>query len=554
MALDLYKHAVRLIKVAETLPTFQQDAYSVGYTSGVAFYPRYDVDVRNWNTNSYAEQVSKEMQEKQNSGEMDYRSKNPNAAWKNRMAPINELSLSPVNRPTVEQQKNFDRYGIDFDDFRIQQLGNDAEIYEFDEGAGSNYQPGIDRINYSHYWGVPHTTADAQATMAHETAHRVARHTRDTRYDTKRHTSGDDHDYGYYGIELPAIINEWTYGQAQGTIHPNQLQTYWGGRRPERRLTNSNRTTDSYYANLFPLVNMADLKSEPGRVYRYWHGPGEPNIPTNTPKRLVYETPNGYWVDPEGNWVPTGADVFDPVHLPLDNNINVAFLTPNMQNFVHNMRILSLAQPTESRMEAIRQAKETLQDLLSVLALRRGYRGSEGRTLADMIKNTVGFIEGMNTTRNTELYDNKIRFGEDKKLEDSINRYYDLLIDNGLLEHAHNNKEAIRYKTIPYAKNYHDTLKIIEQKPWWSPDSVKYPMIPELAEMQKKYAISPTLDEPTDVRDLIQLQAMIDEAIQIYQRRRAWEKEEGLKGDPNWQEDPKDPRWLLLDSLTNTQE
>ena len=71
---------------------------------------------------------------------------------------------------------------------------------------------------------------------------------------------------------------------------------------------------------------------------------------------------------------------------------------------------------------------------------------------------------------------------------------------------------------VPFAdlSDLSDTEEYIRQHPMWDPNMTLEPIPIGLAGLQKKYSITPTLDEPSDWRDERQYKAMIRDALHCY--------------------------------------
>lgn len=506
MKLDLYKQAVRLIKVAES-PDYKQPLsesfYSNSYTQGLVPVPREkNVPTKQYIGNKPWLGLFNLWQDAYSSGDIDIRDGDSSVSWRDIKVPFKNEKL---NEPSEETRKYFQDIGLDFSSPQIQGLGNQPDRYTF-YATEPYYSKPIDTINYTPVL-FENTPIDRLKVLAHETAHRNAQNATsvaDPSYDnfyndpdgTARRWDPILPWQGIFRNEWPAVVNEWTYGSPDGMIMP--IQKKW---RPLRTLTTGD-DTDPYYKDMFPLVDMRYIHSEPGRIYSYWHSPGEPDLPSDDKKRIVYETPNGYWVDQFGKWTQTGGQVFDPKFNNLSHPTNIRDLPSLLQRHISNMRFLSIGQPTEERRKASEEARQQAQDLLAPLALRRKSFKSGKNTYGQMIDNVL--------KENNAVLDTLPTNASPEQIEEALNDYW--------MEHSDISDWGSKYLGVKdFNPGRNSNLhKIIEENPMWDPNMVLQPIPIGLAGLQKKYSISPSLDEPTDWRDVKQYKAIIRDAQHSY--------------------------------------
>lgn len=502
MKLDLYKQAAKLIKYADGTSS-QATFYSDPGNIGLIMYPRGVIDrTADFNPGSdYARNISLLMQQEYSDGNDKIRSGNVSGEWKDISAdPYIDV---PLKEPSDRLNNEFKQHiGADFNDPRIQRLGAEPTIYAFSTDIPTSQY--WSTVNYNPEQISASTDLDAIKILAHENAHLNSR--------KNLNPAADDWWYGDYqggygdsmrsalglpwegafNVEWPAVVNEWTYGQPVGTIHP-VMRNGWGGSKPLRAFTSGHYTTDAYLGNMFPLVRTRQLKSEPGREYRYWHAPGEPDKPSGSMKRIVYDTPSGWWVSPSGEWERTGGDVFDPKYY-FKNNMNIAYLPPNLQRHIHNMSFLNQGQPTAVRNMGAESLRQQIQDLFAPLALRRKFRHSGDKTYGQLISDTARALD-----------DIKQKSSEDSKVV--ADTFWSDAIKKNLL--------GRKYMTVNGHAPY-DINAWLEENPMWNPNRTLQPIPIGLAELQKKYSLSPGLDTASDWRDARQYKAIIRDAQHCY--------------------------------------
>lgn len=545
MSLDLYKQAVRLIKVAEdNRPSTQSQFYSDPANSGLIVYPRGVIDrTKDFDPgNDYAKIVSSYLQNEYSNGDDGIRSGNVSGEWKE-SANKHPQSYNPLQTPDAKTVANFADLGLDFNDPKIQRLGNDPSVYTFRWRDSTNYRSDKDAINYNKIQLHPATTDDAYRVLAHETAHRQSMPNMNVWTTTSnaiknrswgdwfRNTFNIRPWEGAYVHEWPSVVNEWTAGQPGGTIHPTMVRV--GGKaKPLRKFNNKDWDTDPYLNDMFPLVDPKDLKSEPGKEYRYWHAPGEPDKPAEGKKRIAYDTPTGWWVNSFGDWEQTGGTVFDADYF-LKNNMNLAEMPYNIQKDVHNMSVLNNGQPSEEEQLEAQIERDKAQDMLARLALDRQFRYSGGKTYGQLIADTANAIA--NVRDNVELkleepYVNSDPSPEVQKIVKQINELRDMTNKLKIQNYPYDQNDAVgafwdkatkknqlgkKYVTIkgkmPYNMN-----AWIEYNPMWDPNMTLQPIPIGLAGLQKKYSITPTLDEPSDWRTPAQYRAIQRDAQHSY--------------------------------------
>lgn len=497
--------------------TDQGEFYSDKRNSGMVMMPRRPTDKVTIPTtdNTFAPGISALMQEAYNSGDTSVRGSNVTSEWKELDSPRPNLYLNP----SFERgpKRIFKRHtGLDYADPRVINLGNDLENYTFTHdiptmayGSKINWDP----------WdpNQPATTLDSLGMLAHETAHIKASqdNRRDEAWVDAPRGWGDSLRQwfglpwqGAFNAEWPAIVNEWTYGQSDGTIHPNMTRKH-GKSVPLRKMTNKRRTTDAYYNDMFPLVNTKKLKSEPGRLYTYWHHPDEPNKPSSGPKRIVYETPSGWWVNSFGDWEQTGGQVFDPTRFNFSDNINIARLPSFMQNHIRNMEFLKHGQPSEEVDEETAQLRDEAQDLFATLALRRKFRHSGKKTYAQLLADTINELNKVKDKVDGDYA--KTNKGSDQAYQDDLaeaaSNFWINALDNRLI--------GSKYMPVKHIL-FRDSRGIQDRAPMWDPNAVLEPIPIGLAGLQKKYSLSPTLDEDSDYRSPKQWRAIIRDAKYCY--------------------------------------